>query len=525
MDRYDAILEHLENAQSKGRESVMNRLDTVVSSLEQLMETAKETIQAAVPSTEEEVLPLAEVEAMIADLRAQPTVSGGVSLDHLRVLDEARSQSELLRALLPMLAESVGRAVVLVIRDGVVTAWSGTGFDNEEKLRSWHGGLAGSPDLAHLHETTHPQHFSPATDPLFSEWLAGETMPEEAVLLPISLRGKLMGVIYIDHIGGQPWDVDTAQALNAVACWLIDTLHHRASVPSPMLAEIAEQAAPAVTEESSMRENFELVEEPEPAAAPAAIDFDSDPTPSPAETGSVAPELEIADEFDQEPSAIDFGHPPTEAAPEPQPEPPHAPVPAPEELEPAAAEEAVSLDYDFEASSAAEPVTEAGFDPSATIRVDATEELPQVDFGADSEPGPASEPSVEAALPAVETPLPEVDDAPPTPPPVQPIEPPTAAEEEIPQIDFGRTPEDDAKLEEARRFARLLVSEIKLYNEDEVEKGRAAKDIGKRLREDIERSREMYEKRISPQIRQEHDYFRDELIRILADGDAEALDG
>jgi hypothetical protein len=35
----------------------------------------------------------------------------------------------------------------------------------------------------------------------------------------------------------------------------------------------------------------------------------------------------------------------------------------------------------------------------------------------------------------------------------------------------------------------------------------------------------MYEKRISPEIRQEHDYFRDELIRILADGDAEALGG
>jgi hypothetical protein len=433
-----------------------------------------------------------------------------------------------------MLAESVGRAVVLVIRDGVVTAWSGTGFDNDEKLRSWHGGLAGSPDLSQLSETAHPQHFSPAADPLFSEWLAGETMPDEAVLLPISLRGKLMGVIYIDRVGDQPWDVDTAQALNAIACWLIDTLHHRTTVPSPMLAEIAEAAPPAAPAEAPMHDTFELVEEPAPSAAPAAIDFDSEATPPPAETPPAVPEPEVAAEppavdiaadFDQEPAAIDFSQPPMEVAPEPQPEPPQTPAPAPEHFEPEPAEEAVSLDYDFAASSEAEPVAEAGFDPSATIRVDATEQLPPVDFGAEPEPAPAPEPPVETAPPPVEPAPPEVDDSPPTPPPVQPIEPPTAVEEETPQIDFGRTPEDDAKLEEARRFARLLVSEIKLYNEDEVEKGRAAKDIGNRLKEDIERSREMYEKRISPEIRQEHDYFRDELIRILADGDAEALGG
>jgi hypothetical protein len=43
------------------------------------------------------------------------------------------------------------------------------------------------------------------------------------------------------------------------------------------------------------------------------------------------------------------------------------------------------------------------------------------------------------------------------------------------------------------------------------------------LKEDIDRSREMYEKRIPAEIRTGHDYFRDELVRILADGDADAL--
>ena len=104
------------------------------------------------------------------------------------------------------------------------------------------------------------------------------------------------------------------------------------------------------------------------------------------------------------------------------------------------------------------------------------------------------------------------------PPPVRPVEPPSE-----PAPGAGAAGEEDARQEEARRFARLLVSEIKLYNEDEVERGRAEKDIGARLKEDIERSREMYEKRIPADVRQGHDYFRDELVRILADGDADAL--
>jgi hypothetical protein len=104
------------------------------------------------------------------------------------------------------------------------------------------------------------------------------------------------------------------------------------------------------------------------------------------------------------------------------------------------------------------------------------------------------------------------------PPPVRPVEPPPEAD-----AGAGPGPDEDARQEEARRFARLLVSEIKLYNEDEVERGRAGKDIGARLKEDIDRSREMYEKRIPADVRSGHDYFRDELVRILADGDADAL--
>ena len=72
---------------------------------------------------------------------------------------------------------------------------------------------------------------------------------------------------------------------------------------------------------------------------------------------------------------------------------------------------------------------------------------------------------------------------------------------------------------DARRFARLLVSEIKLYNERKVNEGRSSSDIYERLREDIDRSRQMYEKRVAPPVAARHDYFHQELVNTLAEGD------
>ncbi|MEM6701367.1 MAG: hypothetical protein AAF690_01615 [Acidobacteriota bacterium] len=77
--------------------------------------------------------------------------------------------------------------------------------------------------------------------------------------------------------------------------------------------------------------------------------------------------------------------------------------------------------------------------------------------------------------------------------------------------------------EEARRLARLLVSEIKLYNEEQIEEGRRQGNIYEQLKDDIDRSKRMYEERIDQTVRQSTDYFRDELVRSLADGDAQVL--
>ena len=82
---------------------------------------------------------------------------------------------------------------------------------------------------------------------------------------------------------------------------------------------------------------------------------------------------------------------------------------------------------------------------------------------------------------------------------------------------------DDAQHEEARRLARLLVTEIKLYNEEQVEEGRRGNDIYPRLREDIDRSRQIFNERVDDAVREETDYFYEEMVRILAGGNVEAL--
>ncbi len=83
--------------------------------------------------------------------------------------------------------------------------------------------------------------------------------------------------------------------------------------------------------------------------------------------------------------------------------------------------------------------------------------------------------------------------------------------------------EENRQHHDARRFARLLVSEIKLYNEQKVVEGRADGNLYVRLREYIDRSREMYDKRVKPEVSSRYDYFHHELVNTLAEGNAAKL--
>jgi hypothetical protein len=80
--------------------------------------------------------------------------------------------------------------------------------------------------------------------------------------------------------------------------------------------------------------------------------------------------------------------------------------------------------------------------------------------------------------------------------------------------------EDDADTHrKAQRFARLLVDEIKLYNQAKVAEGRKNKDLYDRLKEDIEKSRSTYKKRYGQTVAADTDYFQVELVRSLAEDD------
>ncbi len=116
---------------------------------------------------------------------------------------------------------------------------------------------------------------------------------------------------------------------------------------------------------------------------------------------------------------------------------------------------------------------------------------------------PAPEPPVIAKSgPLVETPPPRIEAAPPK---------------------SAMSEEEEKQHNDARRFARLLVSEIKLYNEQKVTEGRRNRDLYDRLKEDIDRSRQMYDKRVAPAVAARLDYFYDELVNTLAEGDSNKL--
>jgi hypothetical protein len=87
----------------------------------------------------------------------------------------------------------------------------------------------------------------------------------------------------------------------------------------------------------------------------------------------------------------------------------------------------------------------------------------------------------------------------------------------------GLSPEDADVHRKAQRFARLLVDEIKLYNQAKVAEGRRNKDLYDRLKEDIDKSRGTFQKRYGGTVAASADYFQAELVRSLAEDDLSVM--
>jgi hypothetical protein len=81
------------------------------------------------------------------------------------------------------------------------------------------------------------------------------------------------------------------------------------------------------------------------------------------------------------------------------------------------------------------------------------------------------------------------------------------------------SPEDQDVHRKAQRFARLLIDEIKLYNQAKVAEGRKNRDLYDRLKETIEKSRATYQKRYGKTVAASGNYLQNEIIRSLAEDD------
>ncbi len=128
----------------------------------------------------------------------------------------------------------------------------------------------------------------------------------------------------------------------------------------------------------------------------------------------------------------------------------------------------------------------------------------------------------------------QMERAAPQPSPVQDAAPKTADIGESPAIipesfsldasifqkeecDIPRVDElDPEAVEKARRFARIIVSDIALYNQDAVAEGLKSGTFYELLKADVDEGRELYENRVPAAIRAKKDYYQEAFDNFIA---------
>lgn len=380
-------------------------------------------------------------------------------------LDDQRSQAEILNTLVNRAASFAPRVAFFVIKNDQATGWRARGLEGtigDDAVRQIAFPLSTDTPISDVVRSRSTWSGAPganAEDHLLLQKLGGEP-PQRMVAIPLTVRNKAVAVLYADSAG---LDSD---AIN------LEALESLVRV-SGMAVELLSTTRPA------------------PAARPARAEEER-PAREPADTASAPTEAEEQTET----------YAPVAAQPE-------APAQAEEEAEPQASS---SSAWDFSSqpqSSSSASEAEAAPPPQAPF-----EQTP-----APTEPAitPASAPSMSAETAAQ--------------PQAQPAStgqfaaPLGARRYGAADVDLPiEVAEDERRLHnDARRFARLLVSEIKLYNEQKVKEGRTQGNLYERLREDIDRSRQMYDKRVAPPVAARYDYFHQELVNTLAEGDPNKL--
>jgi len=299
--------------------------------------------------------------------------------------------------------------------------------------------------------------------------------PAAVTSIPLIVRGKIVAVLYADSASTDTnaMNVDALELLARVASMAVNLVSIQRAAGAPTTAEATQATEPPATDDAE----------------------------------TYTPQVDTSDSVAEEPRA-EFT-PSVESTEEAAPS--FTEAPAPTETFETPAEPAISY----------EPVEAA-----PTFRQDV---ISQQVWSPEPPALPVSEQSPpETTEPEVAAPI---ESAPPPPAPAEPAYTSQysaplgsrrygVSEPELP-VDVS---EDERRLHnDARRFARLLVSEIKLYNEPKVQEGRNKSDLYERLRDDIDRSRQMYDKRVAPPVAARHDYFHQELVNTLAEGDVTKL--
>jgi hypothetical protein len=95
-----------------------------------------------------------------------------------------------------------------------------------------------------------------------------------------------------------------------------------------------------------------------------------------------------------------------------------------------------------------------------------------------------------------------------------------AAEPVVQHASEERPPAEtsDATVLEAKRIARLIISEIKLYNQDKIARAANRREILELLKEDLMRGRQHYNSRIASKLPLGPDYFMESVKDILLVG-------
>lgn len=415
---------------------------------------------------------------------AAPPADYKVLRDAINDVSRQKSQATILKALVDQAANFAPRGAFFVIKGEQAIGWKVFGTENENVIREIHFPVSSDTIVGGAISsltTIDGAYGSHAEDAVFLEPL-NYGHPGRMHVIPLIARGRAVAVLYADYgTSGFNVNIEALEALVSIAGLTVELLAatQTAKVENrEMGAADFEQARHEHAEQTQPEISSVRPEVSEPSFESRETDFAfTESTPSEKVSDATSP-------FGESVEAVsDPGTSPAEEA---------------TAFEPVADTEtdqdAGEIIYDAVESPAPQTFVPSPFDSAAAFEP------------AGAGVGLGGKKTVDKAV--------EVSPA--------NVGRATRADRHV-DLPIEVTEEERRPHNDARRFARLLVSEIKLYNEQRVSEGRQAGDLYQRLREAIDRSREMYDKRVQPPVAAKFDYFHYEILNTLADGNAERL--